>query len=524
MTPPGGILASGLRKSFGGVEVLHGVDLNVPTGEIHGLLGQNGSGKSTLVKILTGVYGADAGALRVWDEEVHLPVHRPLDHGISVVHQDIGLVNEMSVLDNISATIGFGTASWKWIPERQERARLKSLMEELSIELDLDATAGSLTAAERTFTGVLRSLRALEGRALDRSILILDEPTSALPAPDALQITHLMRRAADAGAAVVFISHRLGEVMEVCDSATVLRSGSLVYSGSLAEVDASTMTEMILGRRMSSYYPPKVRPQAGPPVLTATGVAGGQVRDMTFSLHAGEVLGITGLMGMGQEDLPGLLSGATRLTAGEVTLADGTPLSPTVRGAIGQGVALVPANRARDGAWLDATASENLTLPRLKTYAGRGVLSEATQRNDVREWMDRTGTVPARPDQVLGGFSGGNQQKIVVAKWLATTPQVLLLDEPTQGVDAGAKHDLLEILLERAQAGAGLIIFSGDHDQLAHTCNRVLVMIDGQLAHEVTGDELTEASLMHRCNSLKDAELDAEDHRAVGLARGTTTG
>lgn len=501
MTEEWGLLATGLRKSFNGVTVLDGVDLRVPAGQIHGLLGQNGSGKSTLVKILTGVYEADAGELSVWGESVSLPVHKPIDHGIAVVHQDIGLTDEMSVFDNISVTTGFGTRLFNLIPRHRERQQLLRLMDDLGIHLDLDAMTGSLTAAERTFIGILRSMRALEASGKSRSILILDEPTSTLPASDALQVTRLMRRVADAGNSVIFISHRLGEVMEMCDSATVLRSGSLVYSGSLQNTSADALTELILGRQMSAYYPPKVEPQEGPPALVATNLSGLQVKDVTFTVGKGEVLGITGLMGMGQEELPQLLSGVSRPTAGTVTLSDGRPLGKTPRSVIRQGVALVPANRARDGAWLEATAKENLTLPRLGSHTKTGVIQTRPEKQHVQDWMSRTGTVPVMPDHALGGFSGGNQQKVVIAKWLATNPEVMLLDEPTQGVDSGAKHDLLEILLEQVKSGTSLIVFSGELEMLAHICTRVLVMIDGQLAHEVSGGDLTEATLMRRCNS-----------------------
>lgn len=503
MTSSFALRAQGIHKSFGPIEVLHGVDLVVPSGEIHGLLGQNGCGKSTLIKIITGIHDADAGSLEVWGRRTPLPVGRALDHGIAVVHQDIGIADELSVFDNICTTVGFGTRAWLPIPERRERGLLRERMRELGIQLDLDSPAGNLTAAERTFVGVLRSLRALHGRRLDECVLILDEPTTSLPAPDALQITRLMRRMADAGSGIIFISHRLGEVLAVCDSATILRSGSLVFQGSLAGVSIDQLTEKILGHRMEAFYPAAVTPQAAlPPAMSVRQLRGDVIDGVDFDLAPGEVLGITGLMGMGQEELPGLLSGALPRRGGYVRLVDDEDLATTVRGAIQQGVALVPANRGRDGAWLEANARENFSLPRLACFRKSLSVDVAAEHSDVHTWMDRLGTVPLAPEQPLQDFSGGNQQKVVVAKWLATEPSVLLLDEPTQGIDAGAKHDVLEILLNQAEAGAGLIIFSGDHDQLAHVCNRVLVLREGRIAHEVSRSELSAERLMQLCNSL----------------------
>lgn len=501
MSRPMALAASGVRKSFGGVEVLHGVDLHVPAGEVHGLLGQNGCGKSTLVKAITGVHAPDAGHLVVHGREVPFPVNNPRLHGISVIHQDVGLVDSMTVLDNVSSTVGFGTRSWLPIPTGAERRRLETLMDTLQVSLDLDASVSTLSAAQRTFVGMLRSLRALDGRGLEESLFILDEPTTSLPAPEALLVTGLMRRVADAGGAVVFISHRLGEVLEVCDSATILRSGEQVFSGSLDGMDAGTLTEVILGRRMETFYPRPTAPQGDrAPALVVEGLRGRQVRDVSFTLHPGEVLGVTGLMGMGQEELPELLAGGIPRRAGTVQLSNGVPAGDTLREVIAQGMVLVPANRVRDNAWVDASARENLTLPRLQHYATWRGIDEVAERTDVQSWMTRLGTVPAEPERRLSGFSGGNQQKVVTAKWLAMEPDVMLLDEPTQGVDAGAKHDLLEVLLERARDGAALVIFSGDHDQLAHVCTRVLVLVDGRVAHEVTGSALSEENLMRLCN------------------------
>jgi len=496
----------GLRKSFGGVCALQDVDIELGKGELLGLLGQNGSGKSTLVKILTSVYAPDRGEVYVFGQRTALPAKDLKKTSIAVVHQDIGLEDTMSVFENVETAVDFGTLPLFPIRRKKEWAKLAELRDELRIDLDLDAKVSSLSPAKRTFVGVLRAMRMLRDQG-PNTILIMDEPTSSLATPDALQVTNLLRRVADSGAGVMFISHRLGEVLEVCDSITVLKDGEVTLSQATGDLTQSDITQAMLGRRMDSFYPPRPSNLKSEPALVLNDLASAErLNGISLTVYRGEIVGFTGLTGMGQEDLPALLSGQMSATRGSVELENGVPLAQTPVGTIRQGVALVPGNRARDGGWLDATAAENITLPILRRISRRGVISTKREGDHVTPLMTALSVRPNDPRKRLGDFSGGNQQKVVMAKWLQTEPQVLVLDEPTQGVDAGAKHEILTLIRGVAERGGAVIMVSGDHEQLAHTCNRVFILCDGRIVDEQIGDAMTEESLIAACNRVPSAE------------------
>jgi len=499
-------------KSYGGARALDGLDLTVAAGEVHALLGQNGCGKSTLVKALTGVHSPDAGTATVFGRELTFPVTAPHTHGIAVIHQDIGLVDSMTVLENLGVNAGYGTRLLGSVSTRREKAVYGDLMGRLGITLPFDEVVSRLSPAERSLLAVVRAVRLLEGASggdVSGQLFILDEPTAALSGGEAERLLALMRRMADLGAGVVFISHRLAEVMSVCDGTTVVRAGRAVASAPVASTTRADIVAAMLGRRMEDFFPdPPPEPvRAGVASartrLVVDGLSGEVVDDVTFTVHAGEVVGVTGLAGMGQEELPRLISGASTPSAGWTSI-DGERQPPgSPRATIAAGLAMVPGNRLRDGCWVAGSAAENLTLPVLDRFSrpwgidSRAELTHATAR------MRQVGTFPADPELPMAAFSGGNQQKVVFAKWLQNAPGVLLLDEPTQGVDPGAAHDLLTDVMRTAAAGTAVVVFSGDHEQLAATCHRVLVLQHGRLVAEVTraSGELTEANLLHACES-----------------------
>ncbi len=489
MTANVALKVTGLNKHFGGVHALSEVSMEVHGGEVHGLLGQNGSGKSTVVKILTGVYRPDDGTISVWGDDLPLPVTNATANGLAVIHQDLGLSEFMSVLENVESAINYGTGILGRIRLTDSRQEVQSILDELDVDLNPDARIVDLTPAERAYVAVARALRVLHTYDGKR-ILILDEPTTALSGADAERIMSLMRRIADAGDAVVFISHRVGEVMAACDRITVLRDGKTVLHGAeIHALDALEITSAILGRRIEQFYPEKARETTVDPHLIVENLQFRGVQDVSFKLHHGEVLGITGLAGMGQEDLPAVLSGNGVPEGGRVIL-NGTELLPRPDRSILQGVALVPGNRLRDGAWLDASASENLVLPILRSLTQRGWLRTRSEKRVAAELMERANVVPNDPTKRFGEFSGGNQQKIVIAKWLNTEPQLLVCDEPTQGVDAGAKREIVDSIYGVVKRGGSVVVISGDYEQLAEICNRVLIMHDGSVVDELHGADL----------------------------------
>lgn len=498
MSEPGHALS--LRrasKRFGGLQALNQVDFSVDPGEIHALLGQNGSGKSTLVKIVTGVYAPDAGAsLELWGRPTEMPVAAAHQHGIAVIHQDLGLVERMTVVENLGITSGYGTRAFMPIANRRERARCRQLLAGMGLDVPLDVLVANLSPAVRAGIAIARATRLLQEHA-ERFIFILDEPTAYLSSEASERVMSLMRAVARSGSAVVFISHRLSEVLSVADRITVLRDGQVADTFTSREGDHRRIIAAMLGRALEQYYPDRGEaPEAGP-VLRVRDLTGSRLQGVSFQASPGEVLGFAGLVGMGHEEVPYILGGNARARAGRAELEGRDLLPLPLSERIRLGVVLVPGNRQRDGAWLAATAQENIALPTLLRLPMPFPLRLSREHRYAVSQMNLFRVRPIVPDRKVSLFSGGNQQKIVLAKWMSATPRVLLLDEPTQGVDAGAKFEVLRIIVDAARSGSAVLIFSGDYEQLANVCHRVLILAHGRIVAELAGSEVTESAIVH---------------------------
>ena len=493
--------ARGMTKSYGGgVLAIDDVTLEVRAGEVHALLGQNGCGKSTLIKALTGVHNPDSGSVTIFGKTLEFPVRAPHEHGIAVIHQDIGLVDTMTALENLGINAGYGTKLLGNINLRSEATIYRSIMEKLGISIDLNALAGDLSPAERSLLAVVRAMRLMEGQT-DRFLFILDEPTAALSQSEAGIVLDLMRTIADLGNGVVFVSHRLAEVTASCDRLTVMRAGRTVITADVKDVTRSDIVAHMLGRRMDQFFP---NPEPfslddAVPLLQVDKLSGSRLHDVSFSLYPGEILGVTGLAGMGQEELPGLIGGDVRPHSGTISVAGTERRFRGSRDALKAGLAVIPGNRLRDGIWIDGSAEENLTLPILSRFSGTFGLSRTAEKEWAQERMTAVNAVPADPDRPMSSFSGGNQQKVVFAKWLQLEPTALVLDEPTQGVDPGAASDLLGEIVTAATRGAGAVVISGDYEMLSEICHRVLVLNHGRLVAELVGDELSEGAIVQAC-------------------------
>jgi len=484
----------GLAKSYGAVNALRGVDLEVQPGEIHGLLGQNGCGKSTLVKSITGVIAPDAGEIAVYGQVVVTPVVHPHQYGLAVVHQDVGLADSMTVLENLGVTASYGTRAFGIVNERRERRIANDLLATLGLTFDLDAPVRLLTPAQRAMMGIVRALRDLNAHQ-GSAVLVLDEPTAALGRDESDQVLDLMRKVAAAGSAVVFISHRLNEVTATCDAVTIMRDGLVAHTGPAHELNREQMVAHMLGRTIEDFFPPPPRRPADNVRLRVRDLTGTTVTGFEVDARAGEIIGITGLAGMGQAELVRLLAAADSPTRGTIAI-DGTDLKAfTPFEAMRRGISFVPGNRHRDGGWLAASAAENVTLPVLTRFA-RPALRLRAERQYAREKLALLQLRPLAPERLMSSFSGGNQQKIVFAKWLQTEPTVLLLEEPTQGVDPGAARELLDQVVDAATRGATVLIFSGDHEQLVEICHRVIVLSHGRVISEIPRDQLSEERLI----------------------------
>jgi ribose transport system ATP-binding protein len=494
-----------LGKTFGGVRALRGVDLTINSGEIHGLLGQNGSGKSTLIKVLAGFHEPDeGGSLKIGGQEVSLPL-APGEFqqlGLRFVHQDLGLIPSLSVLENLNVSKWSSAAEWR-ISWRQARAQARELFARYGLDLDPRARVGDLRPVQRALLAIVRAISTMPaGDDARNSLLVLDEPTVFLPEDDTALLFDLTRKIADSGAGVLFVSHDLDEVLELTDRITVFRDGAAVGTVNTKGASAGQLVELIVGRQLevSSHRSAQTQ-QASDPAVVVSAAAGGLVKEATFSIDPGEVLGVTGLSGAGFEDLPYLLFGVGLATDGSITLGSQTTqltgLLPLQ--ALRSGIALVPADRQRDGAILTLSVLDNVSMQVLDQASIGPHLRRSQLRAQSRAALRDFDVRPPDPSLTAGSLSGGNQQKVLMAKWLQTKPSLLIVHEPTQGVDVGAREEIYRVLRQAAEDGMAILCASSDHDQLAVLCDRVAVFRQGRIATELTGGQLTKQTISQEC-------------------------
>lgn len=489
-----GLSVRGISKTFSGVRVLDDVHIDVAAGSIHGLVGENGSGKSTLVKILTGVYKPDDdGVVEFGGQRLTFPVD-PATHGITVIHQDLGLAEELSVAENIGIASSFGTRVFLPLSWRRERAIVADLGKKYGLTLDPRARVKKLTPAERTLVAVLRALRPISA-ASGSQLIILDEPTAALPHEESKRLLSILRGLADSGVTVILISHHLHEVIDVAEHITVLRNGAVVGTFEAATTTTNALVETMLGYPLGAFYPERDTPETAAPRLSLKGLTSDIVSDVSLTVSPGEIVGVTGLAGMGQDDIPPLVYGFKKKHGGSVDV-DGRVIGSSVSDALRAGVVMVPANRHRDAVWTLGSAQDNLTIPFLKQFTRKGYLQVKKERAFSRKTMLEFGVRPPVAGQLMTRFSGGNQQKMVMARALHLNPKVLVLHEPTQGVDAGAKKALFQLVRDAAASGAAILLVSSDFEEVAHMSHRVLIMRRGRVVEELPQTQLTEDRLL----------------------------
>lgn len=480
----------GISKSFPGVQALDQVDFEVYAGEVHALVGENGAGKSTLIKILSGAYAADAGRILFRGKEVEF--HSPrdaIDAGIATINQELMLIPQLSVGENVF--LGrlprreLGRVDWA-----QVRERTRELFALLGLDVDPDALVGDLSVAEQQATEIARSL------SWQAEIIVMDEPTSALSGQEIEHLLAVIRRLRDQGKAVVLITHKLDEVFQVADRITVLRDGHLINSMMAEETTPEDVINKMVGRSVESVFV-KETAEIGTPVLEVRHLSRrGSFYDVSFTVRRGEVVGFAGVVGSGRTEVMRAIFGADPIDEGEIWVdgqrVDGVPLA----GRIDAGLGLVPEDRKNDGLVLGMSVGDNLVLATLKQLSVMGV------RNVARERQVATGLVtdigiktPSLRTEVLS-LSGGNQQKVVIGKWLATGPKVLILDEPTRGIDIGAKAEVHALIQGLARQGVGILIVSSELIEVMSVSDRILVMHEGRITGEFDRDEATEEAIM----------------------------
>ncbi|MFJ4152754.1 sugar ABC transporter ATP-binding protein [Streptomyces galbus] len=503
LPPEPRLAVEGVCMTFGSATVLRDVTMDVRPGEIHALIGQNGCGKSTLAKILTGLYRPDPGSRVIVDGvDLRLPV-RPDESraaGVAVVHQSLGLVPDATVLENTRLGRYKASRFLRRIDWNAEAEAVQAVFERLGPRrIPLNAKVEDLHEDEKAVVAIARAVQDLEEGG---GIVIFDESTRALGRESLERFFSLLDRIVATGTSALLITHRLEEVVEAADRVTVLRDGEVVVAGKEVEgMTKSELAHLMLGREVEDLERRTAAvPASGAVPVVIDALSGGSVRELSVSIRPGEVVGVTGLSGSGHEDVPYLISGVSKAQGGTVTLPAGQValkgLSPAT--AIGKGIALVPEGRESAGLVGAMTVTENIAFPQTCTAKASGKvrpLSGTTEKQRAADWIERLDVRPPWPHAVLATMSGGNQQKVLLAKWLATDPSLLVLHEPTQAVDVGARKTIVEAVREAAREGRAVLVAGSDENELALLCDRVLVFDNGVVDRELTG-ELTPQAIV----------------------------
>ncbi len=493
------IALEGISKSFPGVKALSDVSLALYPGSVTALIGENGAGKSTLVKILTGIYQPDEGTISVGDQEVHFPTALAAARaGVTAIHQETVLFDELSVAENIflghAPRNRFGLIDWKKL-----NADARALLSRAGADLDPTIRLRDLGIAKKHLVAIARAL------SIDAQVVIMDEPTAALSHKEIHELYALVERLKADGKAILFISHKFDEIFRIADRYTVFRDGTMVDEGLIADVSQDELVRLMVGRAVGSVYPKK-DVAIGEPVLTVSGYRHPtEFEDINFELRCGEILGFYGLVGAGRSEFMQSLIGVTRPSAGAVRL-DGEVLvirSPSE--AIRAGIVYVPEERGRQGAIIGLPIFQNVTLPSLSRTSRSGFLKLANEFALAREYTTRLDLRAASLDQDVGTLSGGNQQKVVIAKWLATKPKVIILDEPTKGIDIGSKAAVHAFMSELAAQGLSVIMVSSEIPEIMGMSDRVIVMREGRIAGRFERAELTAEKLVRAAAGIQEA-------------------
>ncbi len=487
-----------LSKTFPGQVALDGASFHVRAGEVHALLGLNGSGKSTLIKILSGYHREDPGAeVRIFGTPVAAHGAKAAFPGrVAMLHQDLGLIANMSVAENMGLGARFVTDAVGRIRWREQRAVAAQACGRLGLAVDPRAKVADLDASTRVLVGMARAIQSLD--QVSGSLVFADEPTAALGRADVERVFRGLRELAGAGAGVVVVTHRLEEVLAFCDSLTVLRDGRTIAEGPTADMDKPTLASLLTGRADagSGHLADPERPAGAPqgagraPVLQVRSLRGHVVDHLTFDVAPGEVVGVAGVVGSGREEVGALLVGAVRRCRGEVSVR-GKVLGPGRQHSARAGVGYVPPDRKRQGLLARMSVAQNVTVSAEVSRFGGAMLDRGRADRVIDEWIRRVSLDPPDPRRRVSLLSGGNQQKVVLSRWLRLDPAVFVLDDPMQGVDFSAKAAIYTIIRETAARGSGVVLISSDSIELADVADRVLVLREGRVAAELHGRDLT---------------------------------
>ncbi|MFA0441392.1 ribose ABC transporter ATP-binding protein RbsA [Vibrio sp. 10N.286.49.C2] len=480
---------SEIEKAFPGVKALDKASLNVYPGKVMALLGENGAGKSTLMKVLTGIYSKDAGDLRYQDAEASFEGPRESQQaGISIIHQELNLIPELTIAENIylgrEKTNAFGRIKW-----HEMYADADQLLARLNVKHSAKTLLGELSLGEQQMVEIAKAL------SFESKVIIMDEPTDALTDTETASLFNVINELRAQGCGIVYISHRLKEIFEICDDITVLRDGKFIGQTVVAETNEDALIEMMVGRKLDEQYP-RINATHGKRSLEVRRVSGTGVRDVSFHVDQGEILGVSGLMGAGRTELMKMIYGALKRDSGDVVLYGKSinPISP--QEGLANGIAYISEDRKGDGLVLGLSVKDNMSLCTLEQLSKGWQLQHADEVIAVEDFITLFNIKTPSRNQIIGNLSGGNQQKVAIAKGLMTKPKVLILDEPTRGVDVGAKKEIYQLINKFKADGMSIILVSSEMPEVLGMSDRIMVMHEGRVSGEFMADEADQEKLL----------------------------
>ena len=481
---------AGVHKRFPGVYALRDVNFDLREGEVHALLGENGAGKSTLIKILGGIYTIDEGEIFIDGQRVEIHSVNDAKHNrISIIHQELAQVPYMTVAENIFLGKELGGALGT-VRRGAMIAEAQKLLDSYELDIRADSVLDSLTIAQRQMIEIIKAV------SFNARILVMDEPTSSLSEKEVEFLFATIKKLKAQRVGIVYISHRISELFEVSDRVTVLRDGQVIGTRVTRETDAQSLIAMMVGRELTNYYTRTYNPP-GQEVLRLENVSAGKlIRDVSFSLRAGEILGLAGLVGAGRSEIVRVIFGLDPMASGEIYVRGNRVRITRPDEAMALGIGLVPEDRKKEGLFPVKEVRFNLTIKVLQKFMNLFKLSRAKEAAIVDQYIEELSIKTPSPEQLVGNLSGGNQQKVIIARWLATKPSVLILDEPTRGVDVGAKAEIYGIMNELAAQGVALILISSELPEIINMSDRVVVMGDGRVKGTLPREALSQEKIM----------------------------
>ncbi|MFY9902517.1 MAG: sugar ABC transporter ATP-binding protein [Trichococcus sp.] len=484
------VVMKGITKSFGTNYVLRGVDFTIKAGEVHALMGENGAGKSTLMNILTGLHKPDAGEILIDGTPKQFDSPKEAEKfGLSFIHQEMNTWPEMTVVENLFLGNEIQNAIG-WIDNKKMRALATETFRELGVTLDLDEEVKNLSVGQQQMIEIAKSLLS------DGEVIIMDEPTAALTEREIEVLFRIIQNLKQKNVAIIYISHRMEEIFKISDRITVMRDGVSVDTKRTADTSNDEVVRKMVGRDLADYYPAKTS-KIGPIVFEAKKLSSERkFQDVSFQVKAGEIVGFSGLMGAGRTEIMRSIFGIDPLDGGEMYLEDKKITISNPNDAIRQGIGFLTENRKEEGLILDYSISENISLPSIDGFRKNGLIDTQAEKAFVELLMQRLQVKSEGSDDIVSGLSGGNQQKVVLAKWIGIGSKVLILDEPTRGVDVGAKREIYQLMNELADRGVAIIMVSSDLPEVLGVSDRIVVVHEGKISGELQRGEATEEKIM----------------------------